>query len=70
MIFKLKHKKLGGHVHVQFFSGKNPHSLGLNGLLIFAEEEWPIFYDVVTAATREDILDSEFVQVIVQDVGE
>ncbi len=43
MIFKLKHKLLGGHVHVQVFSGKNEHSLGLNGNLTFREEEWNLF---------------------------
>ncbi len=40
MIFKFKYKRLGGHVHCDLFSGKTMESLGLNGTVIFREEEW------------------------------
>ena len=52
------------------FVGSNLDALQLSGSLVFDEEEWAIFFDVITAATREDILDSEFVQVLVEEAGD
>ena len=74
MIFKLKYRidpiGLIRQVHVQMFVGKNLDALQLSGSLVFREEEWAIFFDVITAATREQILDPTFVQVLVEEVGD
>jgi len=50
MIFKLKYKLLGGHVHVRVFAGKNPSALTSCGKLIFREEEWEVFHSDLDAA--------------------
>lgn len=71
MIFKLKHKLLGGHVHVQFFSGKNLHSLALNGKIIFGEDEWPMFKTLLEIGNNEAINSSEWGHLlIIKDVDE
>ena len=74
MIFKLKYRidqlSFDRRIHVQMFVGSNLDALQLSGSLVFDEEEWAIFFDVITAATREDMLDSEFVQVLVEEAGD
>lgn len=51
MTFKLKFQKLGGHVHVAVFSGKDIDHLGKCGDLTMREEEWPEFLGVFQNAT-------------------
>lgn len=67
MIFKIRYQLLGGHVHAIVWAGKNFAALGNCGKLVMREEEWMIFHDVITAATREEILDPASVQVIVEE---
>lgn len=44
MIFKLRYKKLGGHIHVRFFSAPTENqTFGKNGDLTFREDEWEPF---------------------------
>ena len=43
--FRLRYKRLGGHIHVRLFSSEfGPETThGLNGTLVFRESEWPMF---------------------------
>ena len=43
MIFRIYHKKLGGHVHMRVFSGKTDGALGKCGDLTMREEEFAEF---------------------------
>ena len=44
MVFKLRYRKLGGHVHVRFFSAPTRNeTFGKNGDLTFRENEWEPF---------------------------
>lgn len=46
--FRLRWQKLGGHVHVNVWSGTERETThGRNGSLIFREEEWNDFVDVL-----------------------
>ena len=44
MIFRIYHKKLGGHVHMRVFSGKTDGALGKCGDLTMREEEFAEFF--------------------------
>jgi hypothetical protein len=50
-------KKLGGHYHVRCFSGRTGCTLGCNGDLCFAEEEWPRVLDAAARAQVELVRD-------------
>lgn len=52
MIYKFKHSKRGGHVHVKFFAGRNIHTLGLAGDFTLRVEEWPLFTDMLHAGAH------------------
>jgi hypothetical protein len=44
MNFRLYYRRLGGHIHVRFFSGQHKRvTHGKNGDLTFRAEEWESF---------------------------
>lgn len=44
---RVLHEKLGGHVHMRVFVGKNVASLGLAGKLVMREEEFKDFQQML-----------------------
>lgn len=43
LIYRLRHRFNGGHVHVRVFAGKNEYALGPAGTLTFRPDEWEGF---------------------------
>lgn len=61
--FRLRWQKLGGHVHVNVWSGTERLTThGRNGTLVFREEEWEDFHRALMVATL-----SEHIEILEQD---
>jgi hypothetical protein len=43
MLHRIKFKKIGSHVHCKLYTGYQPGNMGLNGELVFREEEFRQF---------------------------
>lgn len=43
LIVRIRHKLLGGHVHMRVFVGRTIYSLGLAGNLVMREDEFEQF---------------------------
>jgi len=44
LIFRLRYRQAGGHIHCRLFESPGPHqTFALNGTLTFDERSWPAF---------------------------
>jgi hypothetical protein len=41
MMFRMRFKQLGGHIHVRVFESSNGVTWAKNGELVFDEQSWP-----------------------------
>jgi hypothetical protein len=49
LILRIRFVQRGGHIHCRLFMGSREGSLGLCGELVFREEEFEVYRQVVTA---------------------
>jgi hypothetical protein len=62
MVFRLRYKKLGGHIHCRLFEAMDhTKTYALNGTLTFDERSWPEFLHQTGRTAIEVIPEDEFV---------
>jgi len=63
--FRLRWQKLGGHVHVNVWSGTDELTThGRNGTLTFRENEWEDFVKALQYVDNFEIIPQEFIKVV------
>lgn len=61
MIFRLRYKKLGGHIHCRLFEAQDhTKTFAKNGELVFDEKSWPEFLEQTGRTAIEVIPEDEY----------